>query len=414
MERVLCKDEASATARRQSDRPSKTAPLTEHIASGVKVHGTLDLKINKKSDTAITFCCQRLARKANENYRNSAEHITAVMREFQGATRCSVYWEERDEERAELVHRLSVLVREGGHETDESRRSLADPSHPAFQAFKTCQPTIIDYEVGIKVVFDNLNMDDDRCEVFPISREEGRGSVAVIPIYYRINDKPIGVAIFEGDLRCKGSDVDGFGKTFWSAQLAIAAAVQIGSQLTLRVNPTTNTTGSIDFDVDFKEGIRRLCDNRSKNLYLFLIDLDDFKQVNEKHDYMTGDRVLLKASEAIKSAIRPSDQFHRIHGEEFGVVCSDVKSDDEAIIIAERIRKRVSELAVPSLKHPGQKIKITCSIGITNVDKLLHRPTAIGEHANELIDRVYAAAFCSTNDMLQVAKSKGKDCLVSN
>src|SRR5271157_5669549 len=121
MDPVIKRGNEAAQARPQSDRPSRLSPLSEHIVSDVRVHGVQGLKIDKRSDTAITYCCQRLARKAIENYKNEAEHVKALMEEFQGASRCAIYWGRKEDDRLELRHRLTLSVSDGKNQVDENK-----------------------------------------------------------------------------------------------------------------------------------------------------------------------------------------------------------------------------------------------------------------------------------------------------
>jgi diguanylate cyclase (GGDEF)-like protein len=101
-------------------------------------------------------------------------------------------------------------------------------------------------------------------------------------------------------------------------------------------------------------------DITERDLVFYLIDLDNFKKVNDLHGHDTGDRVLIEASQRISSAIRNSDLLVRWGGEEFLVV-SRTADRREAAILAERVLNvfRAKPFAVGVADH----LQLTCSIG---------------------------------------------------
>jgi diguanylate cyclase (GGDEF)-like protein len=75
---------------------------------------------------------------------------------------------------------------------------------------------------------------------------------------------------------------------------------------------------------------------------LLLLDLDNFKQVNDERGHVEGDRVLMKAAAVVRAAVREIDVAARYGGEEFAVLLPDT-SRLGAFVVAERIRRRVEE-----------------------------------------------------------------------
>jgi diguanylate cyclase (GGDEF)-like protein/putative nucleotidyltransferase with HDIG domain len=74
---------------------------------------------------------------------------------------------------------------------------------------------------------------------------------------------------------------------------------------------------------------------------LAIIDIDDFKQVNDLHGHLVGDETLRRVAEAMRVGARATDDLFRIGGEEFCAVLLGVGADD-AFPIAERLRLRVA------------------------------------------------------------------------
>jgi diguanylate cyclase (GGDEF)-like protein len=95
-------------------------------------------------------------------------------------------------------------------------------------------------------------------------------------------------------------------------------------------------------------------------LAVVLIDLDNFKTINDTLGLETGDLMLIEATRRLKSNVRPGDIVARLGGDEFGVVINGLENCDSAQF-AENI---LSALAQP-YKLAGQDLHITSSVGIS-------------------------------------------------
>jgi diguanylate cyclase (GGDEF)-like protein len=110
-------------------------------------------------------------------------------------------------------------------------------------------------------------------------------------------------------------------------------------------------------DEEFEKELERA--NRYGYLLSFLlIDIDHFKQVNDKHGHQKGDRVLAALASVIRGNTRVNDLVARYGGEEIAVVIPEMKSD-QSIKIAEKIRHMI-ETRSPKLTG----LKLTVSIGV--------------------------------------------------
>jgi diguanylate cyclase (GGDEF)-like protein/PAS domain S-box-containing protein len=94
-------------------------------------------------------------------------------------------------------------------------------------------------------------------------------------------------------------------------------------------------------------------------LSVLMADLDHFKEINDRHGHATGDEMIRQVAESAREVLRRSEIIGRYGGEEFAVVLPDTDESD-ALIIAERIRSRVSGIIVP-----GEDKALTISIGVT-------------------------------------------------
>jgi diguanylate cyclase (GGDEF)-like protein len=97
-----------------------------------------------------------------------------------------------------------------------------------------------------------------------------------------------------------------------------------------------------------------------KDLVFFMVDLDHFKEVNDRHGHAGGDAVLVQMQERLREVFRESDYLIRWGGEEFLVLARATNRDD-AKAVAERIRLAVAdrEFVLPD----GTRLSKTCSIG---------------------------------------------------
>ncbi|MBU0968398.1 MAG: diguanylate cyclase [Proteobacteria bacterium] len=99
---------------------------------------------------------------------------------------------------------------------------------------------------------------------------------------------------------------------------------------------------------------------RKTKVGILMCDMDFFKEVNDTYGHETGDIVLIKTADVLKSCIRASDMVIRYGGEEFIVLLIDVKSTQEIMDLAERIRKKMEETVI---NVPDGSLKKTMSIG---------------------------------------------------
>lgn len=103
----------------------------------------------------------------------------------------------------------------------------------------------------------------------------------------------------------------------------------------------------------------------SSFMSLMMIDVDDFKAINDQYGHPVGDLVLKNIADTLRSRIRVFDTIARYGGEEFVVVMPGASADD-AMIAAERLRIAVTDMRFSPT--PGVEAKLTVSIGIALAD----------------------------------------------
>ena len=145
-----------------------------------------------------------------------------------------------------------------------------------------------------------------------------------------------------------------------------------------RLDPLT----SLGHHATFQEELRaRLADRRRGGmLAVLLIDVDDFKAVNDRHGHREGDRVLRQLSETLAGALRADDQLYRIGGDEFATVL-----EVDAVAEAQEVARRVVEVARTGPSTVSVGIAVACE----------------DETADAIIDRADTAMYA--------AKAAGRD-----
>ena len=118
-------------------------------------------------------------------------------------------------------------------------------------------------------------------------------------------------------------------------------------------------------------------------LGILMIDLDHFKQLNDRYGHAAGDRVLRAVAESISAAVRLDDTPARYGGEEFVVVLRRA-TGEQAADVAERIRAEIAEMVPSDL---GLTERITVSIGVAVADSQSTDVRALIETADSALYR---------------------------
>ena len=113
-----------------------------------------------------------------------------------------------------------------------------------------------------------------------------------------------------------------------------------------------------EFLTDEVERFRRF----GGNLGLMMLDIDDFKRVNDNYGHLQGDEVLREVARVLKETSREVDEPARYGGEEMAVALPQTGLQG-AFEFAERVRARIEQLRVPLLEGDGT-IRVTASFGV--------------------------------------------------
>jgi len=125
-------------------------------------------------------------------------------------------------------------------------------------------------------------------------------------------------------------------------------------------------------------------------LYLLLLDIDHFKKVNDNYGHLNGDIVLRSLALNISNNIRRSESMYRYGGEEF-IVVLHASNDQDAVAIAERLRRDIARLETIAGEH---LIRVTFTGGLTRIHE--------GEALREVLERADIALY--------TGKKSGRNC----
>jgi diguanylate cyclase (GGDEF)-like protein/PAS domain S-box-containing protein len=124
---------------------------------------------------------------------------------------------------------------------------------------------------------------------------------------------------------------------------------------------------------------------------VLIVDLDNFKSINDELGHPTGDRVLVAFADRLRSVLRASDTAARLGGDEFSIVCENTDARD-AQKLADRLRGAVTE----PLQLSGAPVRLGISIGVGSAPG--------GAEPEETYERVIREA----DDAMYADKARGR------
>ena len=101
--------------------------------------------------------------------------------------------------------------------------------------------------------------------------------------------------------------------------------------------------------------------NLNHQLHFLILDIDDFKKVNDTYGHIAGDKILIFIANILKKTLRDGDKVFRYGGEEFVIILNRI-DDDVCTQVATRILKIISS---NQLIYKGESLNVTMSIGAT-------------------------------------------------
>jgi diguanylate cyclase (GGDEF)-like protein len=155
-------------------------------------------------------------------------------------------------------------------------------------------------------------------------------------------------------------------------------------------DPLTGVYNRRKFDNDI-ELLISMSDRTTKGCGLLIIDIDNFKDFNDKYGHFEGDLLLKKVTDNIEGSIRNYDKIHiyRYGGEEFVIIIPDTTAN-EALTIGERLRKNVKRACDVTISVGVSHYKeLAGNINelITNADKALYKAKRAGKDKVSLYEK---------------------------
>jgi diguanylate cyclase (GGDEF)-like protein len=136
-------------------------------------------------------------------------------------------------------------------------------------------------------------------------------------------------------------------------------------------------------------------------LSLVMMDIDNFKEINDEHGHLAGDRVLAQLGSLILGNLRFGDLFCRIGGEEFALLLPE-STLGAAVQIAERLRKQIEKAKFEV--GGGLALSVTVSFGAAELAEEMKDPQELLRLADE---RLYAAKRAGRNRVEPAAQEAG-------
>ncbi len=143
-----------------------------------------------------------------------------------------------------------------------------------------------------------------------------------------------------------------------------------------------NNRSALEQALEHQVELARRYDNP---LSLLMIDIDFFKQVNDRHGHPAGDALLMELGNRLAECARRSDIIFRYGGEEFSILLNNTDITG-ARRLAERIRRAIEE---KPFRHGRKKIPMTVSVGVATLKK--------GEDGKALVERADRALYQAKN-----------------
>ena len=150
--------------------------------------------------------------------------------------------------------------------------------------------------------------------------------------------------------------------------------------------------GNRRFFFSHGENAFQLAKRLEQPLTLVMIDIDNFKKINDAKGHASGDNVIKRVTNLCKQRLRSTDILGRIGGEEFAFIMIGTELK-EAVVFSERLRKEIETTVVDS---PLGNINFTTSFGITSI-------TPQDQRLDTVLNRADKALY--------QAKRKGRNCI---
>jgi len=211
---------------------------------------------------------------------------------------------------------------------------------------------------GLYVTGDLSDRLSVRCPVYPVAA----GTLACIPLL------ALGEVVGAAHLHWAEPDALPLDVRGAVARITEHASLSVANRrllVALKGMASTDARTGLPNSRSFDEALQDALAARqgSEPLSVLMLDIDHFKQFNDRHGHPAGDEALRTFASVLRSAVRGHDVAARYGGEEFAVMLPGLDSDGAAMV-AERIRARIEATLIEL--SPGHSDKMTISIGVAS------------------------------------------------
>jgi len=147
-------------------------------------------------------------------------------------------------------------------------------------------------------------------------------------------------------------------------QFRVGQEEKLRAEQLARLDPLTGVNNRRAF-YDFTRALWNIATRHDHNLCIVLLDIDNFKRINDAHGHACGDEYLIATANVLKKSIRDEDVLARWGGEEFILLLPETNLQ-EAAELAERLRVAIAGLR---LICDGAEISATASFGVAQREK---------------------------------------------
>lgn len=151
-------------------------------------------------------------------------------------------------------------------------------------------------------------------------------------------------------------------------------------------DPLTNMYNKRHFAI-ISDSILELTNRSKESLSVIMIDIDKFKNINDTHGHIIGDKILILLANKLMSLVRKSDTIARVGGEEFAILLPNT-SAAQADILARKIREEVEKTI---FEESTTKINFTISLGVYEFNKKEDK------NINSVLDKADKALYAAKN-----------------
>jgi diguanylate cyclase (GGDEF)-like protein len=212
------------------------------------------------------------------------------------------------------------------------------------------------------------------------------GESGVIGLFTIANRLTEGTEFEADDLRLLETLANQAGVALENGQLeqSLAELSRLKEQLRYQAyhDPLTDLPNRVQFIETATSLIADQEPGASRRPVILLLDLDDFKNVNDTMGHAAGDELLVMVTERVRARLRPADLAARLGGDEFGILIDDDDTLARAVSLAERL---IDDLSAAFLVR-GHEVEVGVSIGIA-------MSGAADQSASELLGNADAAMY---------------------